>query len=91
MLQDYNVSLNEKQGVYCPLRPQLRKILFAVKTTKTVHSVGYRRSSVHFQTCNFFTLTELVFEARSNVFRRYSYVNKFAFPPTCGCFQVFIV
>jgi len=48
MLQDYNVSLIQKQGVYCPLRFQLRKILFAVKTTKTVHSVGYKRSSVHF-------------------------------------------
>jgi len=48
MLQDYNVSLIPKQGVYCPLRSQLHKIPFAVKTTKTLHSVGYKQSRVHF-------------------------------------------
>jgi hypothetical protein len=91
MLQDYNVSLIQKQGVYCPLQSQLHKIPFAVKTTKTLHSVGYKWSSVHFQTCKFLTLKEWVFEARSNVFRSYSYVNKLAFPSTCGSFQVSVV
>lgn len=91
MLQDYNVSLIQKQGVYCPLRSQTHKIRFAVKKTKTVHIAGYKQSSVHFQTYKFFTLKEWVFEARSNVFRSYSYVNKLAFPSTCGSFQVSIV
>jgi len=88
MLQDYNVSLIQKQGVYCPLRSLLHKIPFTVKTTKTLHSVGYKGSSVHFQNCKFSTLKEWVFEARSNVFISYAYVNKLVFPSTYGSFQV---
>lgn len=91
MLQDYNVSLIQKQGVYCPFRSQLHQIPLAIKKTQTVHSVGYKRSSVHFQTCKFFTLKEWVFEARSNAFRSYFYVIKLAFPSTCGSYQLSIV